>query len=149
MRQEQDDVREFCQKAGQPTPNTPTVPSLQDRKLRARLILEEALELINDGLGLSAIGLQGDSIEISDVEFTEIGDVDLVACADGAADLWYVGVAGVSVLCGFDIRPVVAEVTRSNMSKFIDGYRRNDGKWVKGPSYNPANLFDKIVPIQR
>ena len=34
------------------------------------------------------------------------------------------------------------------MSKFIDGYKREDGKWVKGPSYSPAQLAP-IVEDQR
>lgn len=151
MRNEQNDVREFCRKAGQPTPDTPTKPTIEERKLRATLILEEALELIQDGLGLGIyfrdIDGRGHMVIDDCFEFEYEKQPDLVQCADGAADLWYVGVAGVSTLCGFDICPVVAEVTRSNMSKFIDGHRRDDGKWVKGPSYSPANLEDKILPI--
>jgi predicted HAD superfamily Cof-like phosphohydrolase len=152
MKKEQNDVREFCRKAGQPTPDTPTKPTIEDRKLRARLILEEALELINDGLGLEVL-VHTDSgyaeiLTEDDIDFQYVKQPDLVQLADGAADLWYVGVAGVSVLCGFDICPVVAEVTRSNMSKFTSGYSiRDDGKLLKGKDYSPASLEDKILPI--
>lgn len=38
------------------------------------------------------------------------------------------------------IEEVFDEIHRSNMTKFIDGHRREDGKWIKGPSYTPANL---------
>jgi hypothetical protein len=31
-------------------------------------------------------------------------------------------------------------VCRSNNSKITNGFRREDGKWQKGPNYSPANL---------
>ena len=41
---------------------------------------------------------------------------------------------------GIDMEPIHEEIQRSNMSKFIDGHLREDGKWVKGPSYSPADI---------
>ena len=40
---------------------------------------------------------------------------------------------------GVSLAPVMQEVHRSNMSKW-DGYRREDGKWMKGPSYAPPDI---------
>ena len=37
------------------------------------------------------------------------------------------------------MEPVFKEVHRSNMSK-VGGYKREDGKWVKPPTYSPASL---------
>lgn len=149
MKSEVNDVRTFCKLAGQSTPNAITEPTREEKELRVRLILEEALELAAAfGVSVSTMVPQGELINSTeDLHIQTTGPFDLVAVADGAADLWYVGPAGVSVLCGFAIDPIVAEVTRSNMSKFIDGYRRGDGKWVKGPSYSPAYLYDKLFDI--
>lgn len=58
---------------------------------------------------------------------------------DATLDLKVV-VIGTGVAMGVDLEPGWEEVHRSNMSKFIDGYKREDGKWIKGPSYSPANL---------
>jgi predicted HAD superfamily Cof-like phosphohydrolase len=66
---------------------------------------------------------------------------DLAAIAKELADLLYV-VYGTAVSYGIDMDPVFREVHRSNMSK-IGGYKREDGKWVKPPSYSPA----AIAPI--
>ena len=52
------------------------------------------------------------------------------------ADLLYV-VYGTAVSYGIDMDPVFREVHRSNMSK-VGGYKREDGKWVKPPTYSPA-----------
>ena len=61
---------------------------------------------------------------------------DLPAIAKELADLLYV-VYGTAVSYGIDMGPVFHEVHRSNMSK-VGGYKREDGKWVKPPTYSPA-----------
>lgn len=141
LRQHIMNVQKFMSLAGQSTPTEPTIPSLDDRILRAKLIMEEATELIKDGLGL------GFDYTDNRFSFYEMHQPDLVATMDGAIDLLWVGVTGVGVLCGVDIEPLIEEVDRSNLSKFIDGHRRDDGKWVKGPSYSPADIKGKIAPI--
>jgi len=65
---------------------------------------------------------------------------DLPAMAKELADLLYV-VYGTAVSLGIDLEPVFKEVHRSNMSK-VGGYKREDGKWVKPPTYSPASLED-------
>lgn len=64
---------------------------------------------------------------------------DIVKVADSIADALYV-ILGTSVACGIDIEPIFAEVHRSNMTKFIDGTFREDGKYLKGPSYEKADI---------
>ena len=58
---------------------------------------------------------------------------------DASLDLIVFSV-GNGVAMGTDLQPGWDEVHASNMSKFIDGHRRADGKWMKGPSYRPARL---------
>ncbi|GJL63704.1 MAG: hypothetical protein NPIRA04_23580 [Nitrospirales bacterium] len=78
-------------------------------------------------------------------EFDELQEAmkakDLPSVAKELADLLYV-VYGTAVSCGIDMEPVFQEVHRSNMSK-VGGHKREDGKWVKPPTYSPAD----IVPI--
>ena len=93
----------------------PTVPDENTRALRVRLIQEEFDEL-NEAL--------------------EEGDLSHIA--KELADLLYV-VYGTAISCGIDMEPVFQEVQRSNMSK-VGGYKREDGKWVKPPTYSPADI---------
>lgn len=109
----QQDVETFMKLAGQEIPEKPVMPGLKIETLRWDLIEEELKEL----------------------ERAE----NTTEAADAIADLLYV-VIGTAVAYGINIGPIFDEVHRSNMSKFIDGHRREDGKWIKGPSYSPANL---------
>jgi predicted HAD superfamily Cof-like phosphohydrolase len=52
--------------------------------------------------------------------------------------------------------PVFREVHRSNLSK-VGGYKREDGKWVKPPTYSPADvtsllasqLSQRVAPVSQ
>ena len=50
----------------------------------------------------------------------------------------------------WDLEESLDRVHKSNMSKLgLDGkpiYRKKDGKVLKGPNYQPPNLFDLINP---
>lgn len=119
------DVAEFMRKAGQEVPVKPKWPADETLDLRMDLILEEVEEL---GLAIT--------------------DKDFVKYADGIIDLLYV-VIGAGLAAGLNLEPFWQEVQRSNMSKFIDGYRREDGKWIKGPSYTPADLAPILEEQQK
>ena len=102
---------------------SPGTPDSATRRLRERLIQEEFDEL---------------------KEALERADEVLIA--KELADLLYV-VYGTAVSCGIDMEPVFREVHRSNMSKH-GGYKRDDGKWVKPPTYSPASI-EPILTAQR
>lgn len=118
MKKEQNDVREFMQKVGQDNYTKPCAdPGMKAFLLRRNLMEEELLELVE--------GMKHN---------------DLIEIADGLADLMYV-VLGTAVAYGIEMQPIWDEVHRSNMSKFIDGHKDWNGKWIKGPSYSPADLL--------
>lgn len=71
---------------------------------------------------------------------------NLASVAKEMADLLYV-VYGTAVSYGIDMEPVFQEVHRSNLSK-VGGYKRADGKWMKPPTYSPAQL-EPILEAQR
>ena len=115
-------VQEFHEQFDIHISTTPSVPGEATQILRNRLIQEEF------------------------EEFQEaMQSKDLPAMAKELADLLYV-VYGTAVSLGIDLEPVFKEVHRSNMSK-VGGYKREDGKWVKPPTYSPASLED-ILEIQ-
>ena len=111
-------VREFHREFDIHVAESPSVPDPKTTILRERLIQEEFDELK----------------EAMKAE-------NLPAIAKELADLLYV-VYGMAVSYGIDMAPVFREVQRSNMSK-VGGYKREDGKWVKPPTYSPA----RIAPI--
>lgn len=138
-------VRTFCKKAGQPVPDMLTIPDKHDILLRAKLIMEEALEMC-EGLGVSVSprSLVCEPIESTiDLDFSICANPDPVKIMDACADMLWVGVTGPAVLFGLSdkLEACIQEVDRSNLSKFIDGHRDpSTGKWIKGPAYSPANI---------
>ena len=108
-------VREFHKTFGLHVAGHPSVPDEKTETLRVRLIQEEFDEL-------------KEAVEAK----------HLPHVAKELADLLYV-VYGTAVSYGIDVEPVFQEVQRSNMSK-VGGSRRADGKWIKPPTYSPANL---------
>lgn len=129
MELEQQQVKDFMLKAGQECPKYPGFPSFDVRMLREKLIREELNELY-------------DAMFITE-NMTEVYDaiLDLLVVTIGCANAF-----------GLTIDPGWAEVHRSNMSKFIDGHKREDGKWIKGPSFVAPKLgpiIEAMEPVQK
>lgn len=130
-----DKVRDFMRAAEQHMPDAPLLPTGHVRELRVRLIAEELLELAKASDIYFRYATE-DSFEYSHTTPTEPSIID---AADAFADLLYV-VLGGAIAWGIDLNKVFEEVHRSNMTKFIDGHKRSDGKWQKGPAYRPADI---------
>lgn len=118
MKKQQEQVADFMRSAGQAVAETPQHPPEVQSFLGISLIAEELEEL----------------------RMATYVHKDLTQMLDAICDLlyvtlWFANAAGLPVEEGFD------EVHRSNMSKFIDGYKDpNTGKWRKGPSYSEPKL---------
>ena len=123
---------------GQVPPSRATMPDEDTRELRARLIMEEALETIQAlGCTLCVRGEEAFNFK-TDVRIRSEHPPDFEGIVDGCADLMVV-TTGTLSMCGVDDMPVLREVDRSNLTKFRDGWhRREDGKIVKSPFYSPA-----------
>jgi predicted HAD superfamily Cof-like phosphohydrolase len=134
MKKEQAMVAAFHFKAGATINEQPRTISQKDAFLRIALISEELIEL-GMAFGIK-VNIQVD--QKIDGE-NQTNSERLAETADAIGDILYV-VLGTAVCCGIDIEPIFHEIHRSNMSKFVDGHRRADGKWCKGPSYSPADL---------
>jgi len=131
-------VKAFMEKATQATPSNVVIPDAPTRELRARLILEEALETI-DALGVS-VKLGHQRIAIQACELTADQPVDLEGVADGCADISVVTI-GTLIAFGIDDEKLLLEVDTANLRKFGPGsYTREDGKWMKPSDWMPPDI---------
>lgn len=153
MLKHQQKVREFMQKAGQETPDKPTIPNREVRYLRAKLILEECLEAI-DALGF---GLQTDEGFITEANFNKTAslvhvtdNIDINNLAKELADISVVGPAGTASAFGIDIEPILDLVDDNNLAKFGPGSYKNEyGKHCKPPNHpKPHELISVELAAQ-
>lgn len=122
MNEEQTMVRAFHQKFGFTINETPTHISFELGEVRHHHTLKEMEELKQ-----------------------AIDNDDLIEIADALADLLYF-IYGTGVAYGIDLKPVFAEVHRSNMTKERpDPNKYVDTKAVKGKNYSPPDINSIIV----
>ncbi len=122
-------IREFHEALGE-TPVSPVVPGADILQLRQTLIREEYEEVMAAFGEVTAALAQGAA-------------PDLTNLAHELADLLYV-VYGTFADCGIDADAVYAEVHRANMAK-LAGPRRADGKLLKPPGWQPADVRGVIA----
>ena len=115
-------VRDFMAAMGQGIGVRPGIPDEKVIRLRLNLLNEEFSEIIASVLEVSR-RRQTPSLS------QDIISVDLVALADGCADLLYV-LDGMCLAFGIDLRPIFKIVHEANMKK-LDGPIREDGKRLK------------------
>lgn len=119
---------------GQMIPEVPTLSDKPGLMLRARLILEEALETI-EAMGLAVIPDEQGKLVVKDTG----AKADLVAIVDGCFDLSVVNIGTLSHLgvpdSGLEI------VDMNNLEKFAPGFKiREDGKLIKPPGHRPPDI---------
>lgn len=133
-------IEEFMRQAEQVIPVPPTMPPEEVRQLRARLILEEALETI-EALGFDVIPFQvphQGGLEYRVV--TNGKPCDVVKTVDGCCDLSVVTIGTLSAF-GLPDNPFLCAVDQSNLAKFKgDGYKDEHGKWIKPSDWEPPQL---------
>ena len=133
-------IEQFMKKAGQIVHKKPTIPGVKTRKLRAKLILEEAFETVK-ALGFNII------IDIGTGELELVPNEDgcnIIEVADGCADISVVTIGTLSAF-GIHDKPLLEEVDDSNLRKFGTGsYKRSDGKWMKPADWTPPDI-EKIL----
>jgi hypothetical protein len=114
-------LREFHSTAGLTLPDCPTL------NIGAEFVSDEVRQ------------------KMLDSEVQELRDAvaarDLTGIADALADIVYVAI-GTAVTYGLPFDAILAEVHRSNMTKFLpDGPVINgEGKIIKGPGYEPPRI---------
>ncbi len=110
-------VRVFHERFGLPVNGPNYQPTLDDRLLRGRLLLEEVIEHLTKGLGLQFTidGMIADPAHFELME-SELHEYDPVETLDGIADIKVIA-NGTGVVMGLPVEAADAEVFRSNMSK--------------------------------
>lgn len=143
----QDAVRDFMVAMDQPAPEQLDLEGVR-LELRAKLILEEAIETV-EAMGFEvSVGTEGSpsAHQSGRVTIRQIRDPDWPEVVDGLCDLIYVTL-GVAVEAGFRLNPFFAEVHRSNMTK-VGGPVREDGKVLKPDTWKPPRikyLWDRVL----
>ena len=136
-------IEAFMKKAGQELPEEPTIPSEETRILRAKLILEEAIETI-EALGITVklpeLIRDMDKDQFKNLEFVADKEPNLVEIADGCIDVSVVTIGTLSA-CGISDKRLKEIVDNHNLAKFGPGsYRRDDGKWMKPKDLAPPRI---------
>lgn len=129
------DVQTFHERTG----GRGTIYSQEGRELRAKLIMEEAVETVA-ALGFSAYG----DIMTTDGEGRYVAQFskahkafNLLEYIDGLADLVYVTVGG-AINAGINLQRHFDEVHAANMRK-LSGPKRADGKQLKPEGWEGPN----------
>jgi predicted HAD superfamily Cof-like phosphohydrolase len=114
-------VETLMENAGQVLRSEPEVPTLQERILRVRLTIEEALEFAEaSGVGIIAEPRgNGYWLRFDDLRFAEHGDPDLAEMADACADVSVVNTGALSAMGIADLS-LLHEVDSNNLLKFVE-----------------------------
>jgi len=163
MTQEQAAVKEWMKKFGQECPDKPTIPSREIRRLRAKLILEETMEVLK-GLGFYLAPTEAGTTGgwAGQVEIKEFCSPTLVEIADGCEDLKVV-TEGTLVACGLLkkskqpafasdyetlVDPLFSEVMRSNNTKMwtVDEWTAEVDKQINNPDWTSKTILDPNNP---
>ena len=140
-------VDEFMRLAKQDRPSKPTMPSEDVRALRAKLILEEALETI-DALGCEVYAntptVTARGLKSGEVVVIPSHDPDMTEIVDGCCDVIVVTTGTLSA-CGVnDLVPQLL-VDENNLAKFGPGHSyREDGKLIKPPNHKAPDLKGEL-----
>jgi predicted HAD superfamily Cof-like phosphohydrolase len=149
MNQWQKDVQDFHEKFGAKVGNQ---PNFDERELRAKLIMEEAVETVA-AMGFSVFATIDDTGVIGRRAFREVAryhgshvEPNMVETIDGLCDLIYVTV-GSAVSMGIDLSPFFNEVHRSNMAK-VGGATRADGKILKPEGWTAPDIYGLLGKVK-
>ncbi len=139
MTKMQRQVEEFHRRLGQPIGSGP--PHFSREELRAKLILEEAIE--------TAVGLVGSmrmDVLLGQLRrehaFKDPSIQNMPDAIDGLCDLLYVAF-GAAVEMGVDLEPFFDEVHKTNLAK-LNGPIRADGKVQKPEGWKPPRIAEML-----
>ena len=126
------------------------MPSHQEQAIDFRLAMGQPLNLFSrDVVKLQKTLISEEYTELLAALYLASDDLGNKRAREEAlkelADLVYVCYQ-LAAAVGWDLDEALDRVQASNMSKLVDGkpLRREDGKILKGPNYQPPNLIDLV-----
>lgn len=132
-------IEKFMRLAKQQVPDCPTIPEPEILRLRAALILEEAMETI-DALGCEVLVNNTFSLEKGKYCIINTHKPSLEEIADGCADISVVTIGTLSA-CGLPDKKLLEMVDKNNLDKFGEGHSfRSDGKLIKPEGHQPPDI---------
>lgn len=138
-------VRQFMELAQQELPESPTIPDEATLRLRAKLILEETVELIH-GLGFDIVNGQEGALTVSK---NHSRPPNLAEIIDGVCDVRVV-TTGTLLACGVPPDYFQDLVDDNNLEKFGPGSYKNEyGKWIKPPSHRPPDIAGHLEILKK
>lgn len=144
-------VEQFHKKFGQLIQPSPTIPEMDERKLRLSLLIEEVEEFAKASGFYDPISMAiWDKLRTDLNGYKQIADcstIDIIEAADALADIDYV-TAGANLTWGFPAGRIIKEVHDSNMSKLDSNGEpiiRADGKILKGPGYFKPRIAEILA----
>lgn len=133
-------VRQFHREMKHPAPDAPTLDEIRT-KLRADLILEEALEFC-EAAGFT-IGCDVTTDGPLKLVLVQSGLPNWPEMIDALCDLSYV-TFGAAVEMGINLAPFFREVHRTNIAK-VGGATREDGKGLKPEGWQPPRISEMLT----
>jgi predicted HAD superfamily Cof-like phosphohydrolase len=162
-----DRTRVFHEAMGLPVRLEPAIPTVQERILRAQLLLEECVETITKGLGVDIVLTddirKGDRVAHAEpgwefsclsIDHSEGVKYDPIETLDGLADVKVIA-NGTAVQFGLPMDAADYEVWASNMTKLdesgkpiingvTEGYRVSDGSQIDIEQFPDAGIWCDI-----
>lgn len=143
------DIYRFMLLGEQDPPRSVTYLSEEQRLLRAKLQLEETLELLsalNVGLVLKEPAEKGAHLTFDDLDYCVYPEqMDLIEVIDACVDIQVIS-TGTMVSMGIPDYHVVEGVDANNLTKVEDGVIRDEfGKILKPPGYQPVDILGLIT----
>ena len=136
-------IEKFMRDAGQTVRLKPIQPTEDERVLRAKLIVEEALETC-EALGVDVEPELDDRGEdIVGFRFVPTDKFDMVEAVDGCCDVIVVTIGTLSCLGAGDVHPMNA-VLDANDAK-MTGPIREDGKRLKPEGWQPPDISGELI----
>lgn len=140
-------VEKFMIQGGQDVPAMPSIPSEEVRILRAKLILEEALETI-EGLGVRIDAQDNCGVSVEDLDFVPVGEFSFEKTIDGCCDLKVVATGTLSAM-GIPDEVFQQEVDNNNLMKVSGKITRDaNGKILKPAGYTPPKIREILIAIK-
>lgn len=132
-------VEQFMRLAKQEIPSKPTIPDDKTARLRAALIMEEALETVK-ALGCEVLVEGTFDLNKGNYGIVSVREPNLEEICDGVADLSVVSTGTLSA-CGVPDKKLLELVDQNNLDKFGEGHSwRSDGKLLKSPNHKKPDL---------